>query len=769
MRKILLSFIFFSILLITLSYCAGNATMDRAVTLYKWKFYDDAVAELDKLISDKKEPWTSRALFLKANCLTKKGDSSGAEGILKALADDPKFALSDYAEFYLGEIGFNGKHYDEAMVYYGKIPQNSALRTDAAIRKAECLYDAGKFAEAIDICNSLISENPSLASMDKARLVLGQCYEKTGKPKEAVKAYHEIDTYTPLSPLVKEAVLNIKRISGRYKIYPDAATAEEIFNKAQIYYSSGDFHAAGDTYQRIVTNYRSSDVWEEALYKLGLCDYKRRRLTSSIQRLKTCVAQGGDYAAAAQFYMAFAYGKAGYFYQALDSLGKVVSNYPASDYADDAAYYLGYYYEVNNYKDTALEYYSRFVQQFPKSEFLDDGYWKIGKLYYFRKDYAKAREAFSKALMSCESGDWLDACSYWKALAEEKMGNKLDAISSYKLVASRFDHTYYSYRARERLVSLGAEVPDLKKEKVDESAANMISEGPFAYTSFPEDQTFVEEGLPLDEADEDHITTMEALPAKGMDPAEHFKKYTELMAVGFYEEAAKEAAVLVSISPPHKKMSAKLALATANLGAGEIKDSIVYAEALCNNAIMYGTSSDLPVSLWRLAYPKGYYKYVSQYANEYGVDEALVLAVIREESRFNPKTLSSAKARGLMQIIPSTGLSLARLIGIRPYYTNRLHEPDANIRMGCAYLAQLMKRFDNDMVMVLAAYNGGPVRVQKWKNKWLKEPGSEIDIDEFVESIPLQETRRYVQKVMKSYYEYKRHYTQGLPPVPVKG
>ena len=291
--------------------------------------------------------------------------------------------------------------------------------------------------------------------------------------------------------------------------------------------------------------------------------------------------------------------------------------------------------------------------------------------------------------MSCQNGDWLDACSYWKALAEEKMGNKLDAVSSYKLVVSRFDHTYYSYRARERLATLGAEVPDLKKENVDESAANMLSEGPFAYTSFPEDQTFVEEGLPLDEADEDHIPTAETLPAKGMDPAEHFKKYTELMAVGFYEEAAKEATILVSISPPDKKMSAKLALATANLGAGEIKDSIVYAEAVCDNAIQCGTSGDLPVSLWRLAYPKGYYKYVSQYANEYGLDEALVLAVIREESRFNPKTLSSADARGLMQIIPPTGRSLARLIGLRPYYTNQLHDPDKNIRMGCAYLPSL--------------------------------------------------------------------------------
>jgi soluble lytic murein transglycosylase len=173
--------------------------------------------------------------------------------------------------------------------------------------------------------------------------------------------------------------------------------------------------------------------------------------------------------------------------------------------------------------------------------------------------------------------------------------------------------------------------------------------------------------------------------------------------------------------------------------------------------------------MWHLAYPKGYYKYVREYANEFGLEESLVLAVIREESRFNPKTLSFANARGLMQIIPPTGRSVARLVGIKSYYTNKLHDPDTNIKMGCYYLSQLLKRFDNDKVMALAAYNGGPLRVKRWMNKWWNEVGPNIDIDEFVESIPLSETRRYVQKVMKSYYEYKRFYSEKSPDIPVKG
>jgi soluble lytic murein transglycosylase len=178
---------------------------------------------------------------------------------------------------------------------------------------------------------------------------------------------------------------------------------------------------------------------------------------------------------------------------------------------------------------------------------------------------------------------------------------------------------------------------------------------------------------------------------------------------------------------------------------------------MCNNAIYYGTSDQLPRSAWHLAYPKAYYKYVQKYANEFGIDEFLVLAVIREESRFNPKTLSWANARGLMQIVPQTGRGVARLVGIKSFHSGKLYDEEVNIRMGCYYLSNLLKRFNDNKVLALAAYNGGPLRVKRWAEK----AGPDMDLDEFIENIPLSETKRYVQKVMKSYYEYKRIYSAG--------
>jgi len=748
MKKALILFILLGFLVIP-SFCSDSDILERAVTLYKWKYYDDSIVELDKLVQGGKEPFISRANFLKAYCLLKKGYTLDAKELFQSLAANTGFPLHDYAKFKLADIYLSNQDHIKAYKEYDEFFADSALKPDSEIKKAECLYLSGNIKGAIGLYRSIISEGSSQASLDKARFNLGKCYEKLGDPKAAIKAYHEVNLYHPLSPLVKESLARINFISKRYNIYPGAANAEDLFNKALIFYNFGDYGSAGMFFQQIVNNYRSSNLWEDALFKAAMCDYSRKRLKSSILKFKRCISYGGDYAAAAQFYIAFAYGKSGYFYQTLESLNKVLINHPDSMFADDAAYWLGYYYETNGYKDTALGCYEKFIAQHPKSDLLTDGYWKIGRVYYFKKDYMKAYETFKTALSICKKGNMLDACAYWKGLCQEKLGDRGGAEDSYRFVVSRFDHTFYSYRAREKLISFGKEIKDGPEEEADL---------PYFLGNSQDDLALSEEPLPFEPGIEGTKNMDEVQKIKVSNIKDHFIKYSELMAVGFYEEAALEATVLVDNSPQDKKMSARLALATANYAAGKVRDSIIFAESLCNNAIFQGTFRDLPKQTWNLAYPKGYFESVRKYAKEFGLEEALIFAVIREESRFNPKTVSWANARGLMQIIPQTGRNVARLIGIRPYYTMKLHEPETNIRMGSYYLSQLVKRFEGNIVYALAAYNGGPLRVKKWKNKWQAEIGAEIDMDEFIESIPLSETRRYVQKVLKSYYEYKRLY-----------
>lgn len=136
-------------------------------------------------------------------------------------------------------------------------------------------------------------------------------------------------------------------------------------------------------------------------------------------------------------------------------------------------------------------------------------------------------------------------------------------------------------------------------------------------------------------------------------------------------------------------------------------------------------------------------------------EPALVHAVVRQESAFNPKAISRRGARGLMQLMPMTALKVAQRLNM-PYSRSRLLvDPDYNIRLGRAYLAGLLSDFQGAMIPALAAYNAGPHRARRWIRKFGK-PGPTTDVAvDWIESIPIYETRNYVQRVLENFTVYR--------------
>jgi len=136
-----------------------------------------------------------------------------------------------------------------------------------------------------------------------------------------------------------------------------------------------------------------------------------------------------------------------------------------------------------------------------------------------------------------------------------------------------------------------------------------------------------------------------------------------------------------------------------------------------------------------------------------GLDPALVAAIIRQESNFNPQATSPAGARGLMQLMPSVGQSLAAEKGIGPWNPDLLYDPDVSIKLGTAHLSTLVRKYP-EVVKSLAAYNAGESRVEKWSTK----TGAN-DPEVFTERIPFVETRDYVRTILRN-----RAYYQALYP-----
>jgi len=155
-----------------------------------------------------------------------------------------------------------------------------------------------------------------------------------------------------------------------------------------------------------------------------------------------------------------------------------------------------------------------------------------------------------------------------------------------------------------------------------------------------------------------------------------------------------------------------------------------------------------------LRFPLEYQSLVKESAHSHNIIPAWVYGIMRRESAFDSQIVSSAKAKGLMQILPATAKGVARKLGIKSHRTSDLLIPEKNANLGAAYLSQMLKRFKGNYIKATAAYNAGPHRIPRWT------PDYPISAPRWIESIPFNETRDYVRAVMSytTIYDHKLHH-----------
>jgi soluble lytic murein transglycosylase len=160
----------------------------------------------------------------------------------------------------------------------------------------------------------------------------------------------------------------------------------------------------------------------------------------------------------------------------------------------------------------------------------------------------------------------------------------------------------------------------------------------------------------------------------------------------------------------------------------------------------------------RLVVPAQRAEQLAGIARASGLDPALVAAVVLQESAFNPLAVSSAGARGLLQLMPATGEEVARKLGLTGFGPDRLFEPETNLKLGCAYFRDLLRRLGS-LHVALAAYNAGASRASRWS-----VPSDDADGERYVERIPIPDTRGYVKRILANVRLYRIAYPEGLGP-----
>jgi soluble lytic murein transglycosylase len=355
---------------------------------------------------------------------------------------------------------------------------------------------------------------------------------------------------------------------------------------------------------------------------------------------------------------------------------------------------------------------------------------------------------------------------YWRARASET-SNPPAAFAAYLSVLRATQPTHFAYFARQRLDAPSMQ-PKLQQALAarDAEAARLVAAGNWVVA-----KQVVTDRILLSSAN--HVAELKRLAGIYRHLPEYANildlqpdafprfplntgadRYFLLMAMGLFDEASDAITHRYPLRPLKSALTQSLALNRGNAS----KESIFAIEVLMSSVPRDYVPELLPLTVRQLLYPRYFYDYISEDSKSFGADPTLVLAIMREESRFNPRAKSEAAARGLLQFIITTARQIGRDVGLLDVDPEDLYDPRVIIRLGAKYISTLSKDFANDHYNVAASYNAGPKQTALW-SRLAPGPGD----DYFLSAINFDETKQYVRKVMNSYKRYVEIYGDGKP------
>ncbi len=405
--------------------------------------------------------------------------------------------------------------------------------------------------------------------------------------------------------------------------------------------------------------------------------------------------------------------------RALEVYRLVVARFPRDDAAGEARWRAGRLLENQGHAEEAIAEYTALLRDFPGHERASTARYRAGMLRYRQGAYAAAAALWE--------GDDAPRIALWRGLALSRAGREEAARAAWTVAAA--GSGYYADRARELLS------PD----------------GGFGTwrgsPTWPADEARAEAEVWLTQRLGQAVAP--DLPAAvRQDPL--LQRGEELLSLGRPGEARHPFSLLADRY--RYDGPALYALSLYFRDRALHYPSILCAERLLRAA--KAQESEAPVFLLYLLYPMPYAHLIVPAALEEGIDPFIFFSLVRQESRFDRYATSWAAARGLTQVIPSTGEGIAAALGFSPFRLEDLYRPVVSVRFGTWYLGRQVAAFDGQTLVALAAYNGGPGNAQRWANRTIPV----ADLDLFVEAIDYEETRDYIERIYTSYWVYRRLY-----------
>lgn len=605
--------------------------------------------------------------------------------------------LSDYAALYQAEAFLKLKKFQDAAVRAASLPK--LYPSSLLIRRAEkinldALFEAGDFTGAFKAAKAFIEKYPSGSDSVEALYLSAISLENSDDKIGASRIYRNIWLNNPTSPQAKKAEVRLRELE-KQDVVTAPYTVDELLRRSSTLYQLNDAAASLQTLRLIPAQSLTGDIGARVALRSGIALYRLRKYKEAEQNFARAVA--GAAVAAVK---------------------------------SEARFWLAKSLERQNLDESAHKIYMELAAEGKKQEYADDALIEAAGMVKNQGNFSGAALLFEQFLgrfpdsrfvpRAAWEGAWSrylagehavaaeafkallkdetirEKVLYWLARSLEKTGNS-EAVTYYQLLQADYPAGFYATWHREQ-----KGLRDTRETLKDRNA---------------------EAELP-------------SIPG--------FEKPRLLASLGMVEEARNEIAAVAKKMIDQKAFFP--ALAKVYLEAGDYNSAIWQFQ---KNRPHKWEKKMLPI--WTAGFPLAHTAAVSRYAAENGLSESLVYSIIRNESGFSTAIKSPAGAIGLMQLMPATAKQTANEKG--EFDPLRLTNADFNIKLGTRHFKDLLKDYDSDLIYSIAAYNAGANAVNRWK-KNLKG----LQKDEFIESIPYQETREYVKKVYASIGNYRQLY-----------
>jgi tetratricopeptide (TPR) repeat protein len=420
------------------------------------------------------------------------------------------------------------------------------------------------------------------------------------------------------------------------------------------------------------------------------------------------------------------------------------------------------YEKLGNHK-LALRFFTTVTKEYSSRPAMH-ATWHIAWKSYLKGDYEEARRVLDRFL--------------------EKAGNTTDSGDNGFRQEDRDKFTYWSARSSERIedkekrAGRGDETSGVKSTESSAKYRELCRAGHASYYCQMASERLAGLDLPTPHSALSPETDRRNRTLRSLEAYQGYRTARELLLLGLGNEAAEELNRLATRliknpkgkwrhnpqQDPQRKAELVEELATLFHASGDYYRGLkLYSRHLGGKTLGDKTDGNKTTAeATHIAYPMEVVEWIEavvEKGNRAGgrynrgpkADPLLVAAIMREESTFNPKAVSHSGALGLMQIMPATGDFIAMKLRTRAPDRAGLLDPETNIRYGAWYLGYLAKRFNSNPILTIAGYNAGPRAAARWAKSATPGP---LNSDEFIESIPYAETRRYTKRVLRSYTAY---------------